>query len=142
MSGNIYASSIIKRAISPVVATGNTAIVSQIIDTKDFQYLEFNVLTGTVSDADVTTTFLLEGGDASNLSDAAAVADAELENTEALAAFRFDDDDEVRKIGVKILSKRYYRLTITPANNTGNIPIGAIARLSGAKYVGATQPDA
>lgn len=142
MTKNIYASSIIKTAIVPQIPTGNTAIVSAIIDTKDFEYLEFNVITGTIADADVTTTFLVEGGDVSNLSDAAAIADSELENTEAAAALDFADDGEVSKIGVKILSNRYYRLTITPANNTGNLPIAAIARLAGAKYQGAVQPEA
>lgn len=116
------------RAISPVVVTDNTAQVSQIIDRKGYRALEFVIALGTLSDADATTVVLVEEGDAANLSDAAAVADADLIGTELLAAFQFDDDNEVRKIGYKG-SKRYVRLTITPSNNTGNIPVSAVAIL-------------
>jgi len=120
---------LVKRAISPVVITNNTASVSQIIDTRGFQSLEFVIATGTISDADTTVTVLVEDGDNSALSDAAAVVDAELLGTEAQAGFQFDDDDEVRKIGY-IGNKRYVRLTITPANNTGNIPVACLAILA------------
>ena len=69
---------------------------------------------------------LFEDGDAANLSDAAAVADADLLGTEALASFQFDDDNEVRKIGY-IGNKRYCRVTITPAGNAaGNIFIAGV----------------
>ena len=120
---------LMKRAISPVVVTNNTAQVSQIIDTRGFQSLEFVIDTGTISDADTTIVALVEDGDNSALSDAAAVVDAELLGTEAAASFQFDDDDEVRKIGY-IGNKRYVRLTLTPANNTGNIPVSAMAILA------------
>ena len=60
-------------------------------------------------------------GDDSGLSDAAAVADADLIGTEAGASFLFSDDNKVFKIGYKG-TKRYVRVTITPANNgAGNI---------------------
>ena len=42
------------------------------------------------------------------------------------------DDDEVRKIGY-IGDKRYVRLTITPAANTGNADLSAIAVLAGVR---------
>ena len=64
----------------------------------------------------------------SALSDAAAVPDEFLLGTEAGASFQFDDDNEVRKIGY-IGPKRYVRLTITPAANTGNADISAVAVL-------------
>jgi hypothetical protein len=124
----------VKRAISPVVVTDNTASVSQIIDTQGYNSAGFLINIGTLSDADTTVTALLEEGDAANLSDAAAVADVDMTSQtpgtapETAASFQFDDDNEVRKIGY-IGNKRYIRLTLTPANNAGNIPIAALAVL-------------
>lgn len=105
-----------KRGISPVSVADNTAQVSQIIDTLGFDALTFFIAAGSLADADATFTVLVEDGAAANLSDAAAVADAYLVGTEALASFVFSDDDKVFKIGYRGF-KRYVRLTITPANN-------------------------
>lgn len=115
-------------AIAPVVATDNTALVSAIIDLQGYGGAMFAIATGTLADADATFTVLLEEGDAANLSDAAAVADADLIGTEALAGFTFASDGVTRKLGY-IGAKRYLRLTITPANNTGNAPLCAMAVL-------------
>lgn len=117
------------RAISPVAATtDNTPWVSQVIDTRGYGSLTFVMMLGALSDADATYTALVEHGDASNLSDAAAVPDAQLVGTEALASFQYDDDNETRKIGY-VGSKRYVRLTVTPANNSGNAFLAAVAIL-------------
>lgn len=120
----------IRRAISPVSVSDNTAQVSQIIDRQGFSALEFAIATGSIADADATFTVLVEDGDESDLSDNAAVADAQLLGTEAAAGFQFDDDNETRKIGY-IGNKRYVRLTITPANNASAALIAAIAILGG-----------
>lgn len=105
----------------PVAAqTDNTAIVSAILDTAEFGVNEYLGLLGSLADVDVSFTVLMEHGDVSNLSDAAAVPDAQLLGTEAGATFLFSDDNKAFKIGYRG-SKRYIRLTITPANNTGNI---------------------
>jgi hypothetical protein len=53
------------------------------------------------------------------------VADAYLLGTELGAAPDFDDDNKVGKIGY-IGPKRYVRVTITPANNTGNIFLAGV----------------
>ncbi|MCB2081367.1 MAG: hypothetical protein KDD76_01950 [Rickettsiales bacterium] len=74
----------VSRAISPVSVSDNTVQVSQIIDTQGFNALEFLIAIGSVADADATFTVLLEDGDDAALSDAAAVADAELLGTEPL----------------------------------------------------------
>lgn len=118
------------RALSPVAAgTDNTAYVSEIIDRRGFDALTFLIAIGANTDADVAFTVLIEDGDASNLSDAAAVADEHLVGTEALASFTYADDNEARKIGY-VGDKRYVRMTITPANNAaGNIFIAALALL-------------
>lgn len=120
-------------AVAPAAArTDNTAIVSNIIDKIGFESVTFVIISGTNTDADVTFTPLVEDGDNSSLNDNAAVADAQLHGTEALAAFDFDDDDEIRVIGYHGI-KRYVRLTITPENNdSGNIFIAVVAALSGA----------
>lgn len=132
LHNNIKAS----RGISPAAAvTDNTAFVSQILDTAGFDSAEFVGQLGAVADADVTFTVLVEHGDAANLSDAAAVADEHLLGTEAGtvtagaavsgAAPGFADDNKTFKIGY-VGPKRYVRVTITPANNSGNIFLAGI----------------
>jgi hypothetical protein len=121
------------RALSPVAAvSNNTAFVSEILDTANFTANELVILTGSLADADATFTVLLEEGAASNLSDAAAVADGDMLGTEAGASFTFANDDTTKKLGY-IGSKRYIRATITPANNTGNAFVAAVWAQSGAR---------
>jgi hypothetical protein len=121
-------------AISPQRATNNTALVSSIIDLANFGGLTFVIATGTLADADATFVVLVEDGDDSGLSDAAAVADAYLIGTEAGAGFDYGDDDKVIKIGY-IGPKRYVRLTVTPATNTGNADLSAVALLHGPRVL-------
>jgi len=128
MQKDLFSDIHVKPCIAPVVLTDNTAAVGAIISHADYHSLTYLINTGTLSDADTTLTILLEHGDVSNLSDAAAVPDEDLLGTEAGAAITFADDGETRKLGYKG-SKKYSRLTITPANNSGNIPIGAVAVL-------------
>ncbi|MDH4285669.1 MAG: hypothetical protein OEV35_10165 [Gallionellaceae bacterium] len=118
----------VKRAISPVSVADNTAQVGQIIDRQGYDSLEYLIATGSLADVDATFTVLLEEGDAANLSDAAAVADADLLGTEALASFIFSDDDKAFKLGYKG-NKRYTRLTITPALNASAALLCAVAVL-------------
>jgi hypothetical protein len=105
----------LKRVISPVSVSDNTAQVGQVIDHQGWGQAVYAIATGSLADADVTFTVLLEESDASG-SGFAAVDDADLLGTEALASFQFDDDNECRKLGYKG-KKRYTKLTITPANN-------------------------
>ena len=120
------------RAISPVTQTNaDTALVSQIIDMQTYQSLTWIIAVGTFSDADATTTVLMEHGDDSGLSDAAAVDDADMlpsgTGQEASTAFTYANDDIVRAIGY-VGTKRYVRLTITPSgNNSGNLPMSVTA---------------
>ncbi len=116
------------RAISPVSVADNTAEVGQIIDRQGYDGLTFVIATGSLADVDATFAVLIEEGNDSGLSDAAAVADADLLGTEALAGFQFDDDDETRKIGY-LGDKRYVRLTITPAANASAALFSAVAVL-------------
>lgn len=128
---DLYNNLAIRRAISPVSVADNTAQVSQIIDRQGFDSLVFGIAIGSVADADATFTVLVEDGNDSGLSDAAAVADSELNGTEAAAGFQFDSDNQTRKIGYNGI-KRYVRLTITPANNASAALLSAVAILGNA----------
>lgn len=124
-----------------VTVTDDTAVVSGIVDVRDYQSLTFVIAAGTLADADATFTVLVEEGDESDLSDAAAVADADLLGTEVLASFQFDDDTETRKIGYRG-NKSYVRCTVTPANNTGSAPIAIIAIMGNPKLAPVANPPA
>lgn len=124
----------IKRAISPAAAvTDNTPLVSQIIDISGYESLVFAILAGSLADADATFAVTMDHGDVSNLSDAAAVPAAQMTGLLANASLTFANDDTVRKIGY-VGMKRYVRLTITPAANTGNAFLAAFAIQSMGRY--------
>lgn len=129
---DIHNSIKVSRAIAPVSVADNTAQVSQILDTANFNMTELIIALGSIADADVTFTVLMEEGDAANLSDAATVATADLLGTIAQANFQFDSDNLTRKIGY-IGSKRYIRATITPANNSSAALLAAVWLQAGAR---------
>ena len=106
-----------KTAIVPAVRSGNTPVVSSIIDTQDFYSLEFFTQIGAISDAGATFAVTIDDGDDSSLTDAAAVSSTFLVGTLAAAGFTGNDDNEVRRIGY-VGKKRYVRYTITPTGNT------------------------
>lgn len=129
---DIHNSTHFSRGVSPVATAGDdTAVVSQVIDRAGFEGVEFVILTGAIPDANVTYAVLVEHGDTSAVS-SGAVADADLIGTEAGAAFIFDDDDQIRKIGYKG-NKRFVRVTMTPTGNTGATLIAGVWVLSGAR---------
>ncbi len=116
-----------KRGLAPAAATtDNTPYVSQILDMQGLTGAEFVILTGSLADADATFTVLAEEGDQANLSDSTAIDDTNLLGTEAQAGFTFADDNKVFKLGVRPSGKRYKRITITPANNAGNVFIAGV----------------
>lgn len=105
----------------PVAAvTNNDPYVSGILDTAEFFANEFMWLAGSIADADVTFTLLVEESDDSAMSGATAVADSDLLGTEASGKPLLGSDNKAGKIGY-VGSKRYIRATLTPADNTGNI---------------------
>lgn len=118
----------VKRVISAVSVADNTAQVGQIIDHQGAESVTYILDVGSVADADATFTVLLEEGNDASLSDAAAVADADLIGTEALAGFQFDSDNKVFKLGYKG-AKRYSRMTVTPANNASAALFGVVCVL-------------
>ena len=120
----------VKRVISPVSVSDNTAQVGQEVDGQGYGIVEYVIATGSIADADATFTVLLEES-ASSGTGFSAVADEDLLGTEALAGFQYDDDNECRKLGYKG-TKRYTRLTITPSGNASAALLSAVALL-GAK---------
>lgn len=134
----------IRPLIAPAAAvTDNTAFVSSIIDVQGYDSVTLAFITGTNADADATATVLLEESDASNMSGQNSVADEDMVSMtpgtapETAAAFTFADDAETRAIGY-IGNKRYIRLTVTPASNTGNQFLAGVAILEGKSPANAT----
>jgi hypothetical protein len=117
----------VRPVIAPIVVSDNTAQVGTVIDRQGFSSLTYAIATGILADADATFTVLLEESDVSG-SGFAAVADGDLIGTEAAASFTFANDGVTRTLGYRG-SKRFTRLTITPAANTGSAPIAAMAIL-------------
>jgi len=115
-----------QQVLTPVAITDNTARVGTVVDLVGFDALKYSIAIGTLADADATFTVLVEDSD-DNVT-YTAVADNFLLGTEAAASFTFADDNKVRSIGYNG-SKRYNRLTITPANNTGSAVFGVTAIL-------------
>lgn len=136
---DLFSNITVARAITPVSVSDNTAQIGQIIDRQGYSSLSFAILAGSLADADATFTVLVEHGDAANLSDAAAAPDSDLLGTEALASFTFADDNATRKIGYRG-TKRYVRLTITPANNASAALFGAVALLGHAQLAPTANP--
>jgi hypothetical protein len=118
----------VARVLSPVSVADNTAQVGQVIDRRGYDSVTFVIATGSIADVDATFTVLLEEADNVGMTGAAAVADADLLGTEALAGFQFDDDNETRKLGY-IGNQRFLRLTITPVNNASAALLAAVAVL-------------
>lgn len=125
-------------AKSYTAVTDNTAIVSNIIDTQGYDALEFAIQAHTLADADATFAVTIDHGDASNLSDAAAVSSVDLLGTTADASFTFAADDSVKKIGYTGI-KRYVRVTVTPSANAASAGVSMLAIL-GAPGAGASGP--
>ncbi len=117
----------VSRALSPVSTSDDTPLVTQIIDTKGYESLEFLIALGSLADSNATFTVLMEDGDDSGLSDHASVADENLLGTEALASFlAASDDDSTKKIGYRG-NKRYVRMTITPSGNGSAAVLSVVA---------------
>ena len=130
----------IKRAISPVSVSDNTAQTSQAVDLQGFDSCTFVIAIGSVADADATFAVEVQECDTSG-GTYTAVADKDLVGTEALAGFQFDDDNECRKIGY-VGSKRYVKLVITPSANASAALLSAVAVLGHPNIAPTANPPA
>lgn len=114
--------------VNDVLALVTAAIVTDtttagaIIDTLNYESIEFVLQSGTITDG--TYTVLLEDGDDSGLSDNAAIA-ADL-TLGTLPVFVGADDNVVKRVGA-ISKKRYIRLSIVSASTSTGGTLGAIA---------------
>ena len=125
-------------ALAPVVVADNTIQNGNIIDRQGYESLAFIVTTGVLADTDATFSVMLTDGNDPALADGVLVAGFDMIQSPSVpVSFDFNADNMTRKIGY-IGGKRYVRLTITPANNTGNAPLAAIAILEDGYY----QPNA
>lgn len=106
--------------------TTDTTTVGNIIDTEGFDSFSFLLLSGTLTDG--TFTPLIEDGDDSGLSDAAAVSDTFLEVSEADTAFTASEDNTSKTIAY-VGNKRFIRLSIVSASTSSGGTIGAVALL-------------
>ena len=99
-----------------------------IIDTQGYDSILLAIQAGTITLG--TLTPIVQEGDESNLSDASAVADADLNPTEALTTFAVTDDNVVKRIAYTG-NKRYIRLQLVSAASA-NAVVGAQAILANA----------
>jgi hypothetical protein len=131
---DIHHSTLAKVAIPPQASSDNTPVVGTIVDGLGFGGLEYIIQTGAQADNDATFTVLLEECDVSNCSDNAAVANANMLNTEAAVSWTTDvQANTVFMLGYTG-GKRYTRMTITPASNSGANYFGAVAILGYPQY--------
>jgi len=112
----------ISKALSGGTISSSTTTVGDIIDTAGFGSNELEIFSGARTDG--TYTPLVEDGDDSGLSDAAAVDDKYLLGTEAGAAITAAN--KRAKIGY-IGPKRYIRLSIVSTGVTSGAYIGGSA---------------
>ena len=117
-----------KRGNSPIAATtDNTAFVSQVLDMQGLSCAVLAILTGSLADADATFAVTAKESDTGSFGgEETVVAAADMLGTLALASFIFSDDNKVFKLGFREGAKRYKQVTITPANNSGNVFIAGL----------------
>ncbi len=107
--------------------TSDTTTAGNILDLANVEAIEFLITAGAITDG--AYAILVEDGNDSGLSDAAAVADAQLLGTELLAAFTATDDDKASRIGY-IGNKRFVRISIVSTGTTSGGFFAVLASLS------------
>ena len=120
-----------KLALKVQLISTDTTTVGEILDRQGYESLTYFPISGILTDG--TYNWLVEDGDAANLSDAAAVSDDFLLGTEAAMAMALTDDDKVAKIGY-IGVKRFNRISCVSTVTTTGGTLGAIALLGFARH--------
>ena len=115
-------------AVATQAVAADTLIVGAIIDTLDYESLEYIIQAGVITTG--TVSFILEQGDDSGLSDAAVVPADEVLG--ALTGFLVTDDTSTKRVG-SIGKKRYQRLSLQPAGTAAINFLGACAVLGNPK---------
>lgn len=115
-------------AVNPQALSGTGTLTGNIIDRKNYESVTFAIIADAISASSLAITPVLYEGDDSGLSDAAAVADADLLGTEAQAAIANTDDKPVKRLGY-VGTKRYLRLDLVVDPNDGTDVVAALAIL-------------
>lgn len=117
-------------AVDIQAITTNTTTVGNIINAADFDHgVNFTFISGVITDGDYDV--LIEHGDASNLSDAAAVPNTELTGQDPTSATapeaqaQISASDEIKKIGY-VGAKAFVRMSIVSTNTSTGGTMGAI----------------
>jgi hypothetical protein len=118
-----------KIALNTQLINTDTTTNGVIIDTKGYESITFIFHSATLTAG--TFTPLIQDGEDSGLSDAAAVADDFLIGTEAGAAFAATDDNKTKRIGY-VGKKRYVRFNVVSASSADGT-VGVVAVLGHAK---------
>lgn len=129
MKKDLYNKILQKVAFNTQAISTDTTTNGEIIDLQGFDSATFIIQSGSLTDG--TYTPLIHEGNESDLSDAGAVADADLIGTEAAAAFSATDDNKSKRIGY-VGGKRYIRLSLVSASTSTGGTLSAVAVLSDA----------
>lgn len=127
------------QVVAPVSFANNTPLVGAIVDRAGFDSLVYSISLGTNAGAAGTYAVLLEEGNNSALSDASTVAAVDLNGTIANASWAYTDVNKTRKLGYTG-SKRYTRMTITPAANAAAVLASVTAVLGSPVYAPTANP--
>lgn len=128
--GSLFRDSIVKGVMAsnaPVVAiTTDTTTVGATIDTQGYNRVLFTMITKTVTDGDYNVD--LYHGDASDMSDEAAVASTDVIGT--IPNWTADTDDDKYVNFELVCRKRYCRIKIVSTNTSSGVDaIGGVANL-------------
>jgi hypothetical protein len=114
-------------AVIPQTATNSdTAITGAIIDLQGARGCEFVIVTGAITDANVTVAVTLAESADSGMSGSNAVAASDQSGS---PSFDYTSDSTTKKVAY-LGTKRYVQMTLTPTgNNSGALPVAAVAAL-------------
>ena len=121
-------------AVVEQAIVADATVVGEIIDTLGFESLEYIVQVGTITTG--ALALVIEEGDDSGLSDAAAVSADE--TLGALTGFVAADDDSTKRVG-SIGKKRYQRLTLEGTGTSVIDFVSAVAILGHPKHAAVAQ---
>lgn len=123
-------------ALKPTALSTTTDLVGSIIDLQGFDSCMFHVITPDIASVDLAAQLLIEHGDAANLSDASAVADADLIGLESDTAIGpATNGNSNLKVGYKG-TKRYVRATLDVSANAAGTDVIACSAVLGLPALG------
>ncbi len=115
----------LRKALSITAIGSNTTTLGDTIDTKGYGAIEFNLLSGTITDGSYAIQVF--ESDASNMAGESQLGADDLIGS--APTFILTDDNAVKKIGVKKGNKRYFRLKIVSTGVTSGGTLSATVLL-------------